>query len=149
MPAISTYLNRVITNSQNTPLVAHNTDNSAEIKEMEKQIAVVHARFEKNREKQRVMESQFGIRNTGERAGVISAFKRQNYWNCCGHVLDKRVTQFFVQVGIGGIIMVFCMVKILLADPVENCTGEDTTVYFSLLSALVGFYIPSPSLNKD
>jgi hypothetical protein len=76
-------------------------------------------------------------------------FRRHTFWkSCCGLILDRRATQFFVQVFIGASVMVFCMTKIWQAVPVHGCTGEDTTVYFTLLSALVGFYIPSPTMNK-
>lgn len=76
-------------------------------------------------------------------------FRRRTFWkSCCGTVIDRRAIQFFVQVVIGSGVMLFCMAKIWQAVPLHGCTGEDTTVYFSLLSALVGFYIPSPSMNK-
>ena len=76
-------------------------------------------------------------------------FRRRTFWkSCCGAVVDRRAIQFFVQVIIGSGVMLFCMAKIWQAVPLHGCTGEDTTVYFSLLSALVGFYIPSPSMNK-
>lgn len=69
-------------------------------------------------------------------------FRRSNFWkSCCGAVVDKRAVQFFVQLGVGGVVIVFCMVKISIANP-----DEDKTVYFSLLSALVGYFIPSPTL---
>jgi hypothetical protein len=75
-------------------------------------------------------------------------FKRQTFWkSCCGQVLDRRAIVFFVQVFIGFTVMAFCMVKIWTSEQLD-CTGEDTTAYFSLLSALVGFYIPSPSMEK-
>ena len=75
-------------------------------------------------------------------------FRRNTFWkSCCGQIIDRRATQFFVQVFIGVGVMSFCMAKIWTAEPL-SCTGEDTTVYFSLLSALVGFYIPSPSMHS-
>jgi hypothetical protein len=63
--------------------------------------------------------------------------------------IDRRVIRFFVQVFIGAGVMIFCMVKIWQAMPLNGCIGGDTTLYFSLLSAMVGFYIPSPSMNKQ
>jgi hypothetical protein len=74
-------------------------------------------------------------------------FRRKTFWkSCCGQIIDRRATQFFVQVFMGGGVMIFCMAKIWQAEPINGCSGEDTTVYFSLLSALIGFYIPSPSI---
>lgn len=75
-------------------------------------------------------------------------FRRDTFWkSCCGAVMDRRATQYFVQVAIGMGVMAFCMAKIWNAAPFD-CSGEDTTVYFSLISALVGFYIPSPTMSK-
>ena len=69
-------------------------------------------------------------------------FRRSNFWkSCCGAVMDRRAVQFFVQLGVGAVVITFCMVKICVAPE-----GENTTVYFSLLSALVGYFIPSPTL---
>lgn len=71
-------------------------------------------------------------------------FRRDVMWkSCCGQVIDRRATQYFTQVIIGGIVMGFCMAKIYTAEE-----DEDTTVYFSLLSTLVGFYIPAPTMNN-
>lgn len=71
-------------------------------------------------------------------------FRRDVMWkSCCGQVIDRRATQYFTQVVIGSIVMGFCMAKIYTAEE-----GEDTTVYFSLLSTLVGFYIPAPTMNS-
>ena len=76
-------------------------------------------------------------------------FRRRTFWkSCCGQIIDRRATQFFVQILIGSSVMMFCMLKIWQVTPVHGCEGEDTTVYFSLLSALVGFYIPSPSMHE-
>ena len=72
-------------------------------------------------------------------------FRRSTFWKaCCGQVIDKRATQFFVQVGMSASVMIFCMYKISVSKLLE-CTGEDTTVYFSLISAIIGWFLPSPS----
>ena len=71
-------------------------------------------------------------------------FRRDTFWkSCCGSVVDRRVVQFFVQLGVGSLVILFCIGKISLAND-----GENLTVYFSLLSALVGYFIPSPSLGS-
>jgi hypothetical protein len=81
-------------------------------------------------------------------------FRRETFWKACfGIVIDKRATQYFVQVVIGSCVMTFCMAKIWISNNCDTqeptCVRVDTTVYFSLLSALVGFYIPSPSLHAS
>lgn len=76
-------------------------------------------------------------------------FRRDTFWKGCGErVIDKRSMQYFVHVFIGLSVMVFCMAKIWSSRP-RDCDGDDVTVYISLLSALVGFYIPSPSMNRQ
>lgn len=130
---------------------------------LEKQLDDVRKKFER----QRRMESQLGL-TPGVRSTLLTpanecidtddmldrreelGFRRRTFWKtCCGQIIDRRATQFFVQVMIGSGVMLFCMAKIWQAVPLTGCTGEDTTVYFSLLSALVGFYIPSPSMDKQ
>ena len=130
---------------------------------MEKQLDDVRKRFERRRH----VESQLGltpyagsrmVSPTQEAVDIEEqvlerreelGFRRRTFWKSCCGVIDRRATQFFVQVMIGAGVMIFCMAKIWQAVPLHGCTGEDTTVYFSLLSALVGFYIPSPSMNKQ
>jgi hypothetical protein len=131
---------------------------------LEKQLNIVRLKYERNRR----MELQLGL-TPGARSmrNILKdgledieehdvdrreeiGFRRRTFWkSCCGQIIDRRATQFFAQIFIGVGIMVFCMVKICLAVPLYGCDGEDTTVYFSLLSALVGFYIPSPSMHKQ
>ena len=132
--------------------------------ELERQLNDVRKKFERTRH----MESKLGL--TPDEGSLLITpcneavyledqiierreelgFRRRTFWKSfCGQIIDRRATQFFVQVFIGAGVMIFCMAKIWQAVPLHDCTGEDTTVYFSLLSALVGFYIPSPSMNKQ
>lgn len=76
-------------------------------------------------------------------------FRRETFWKscCCDRVIDKRATQYFVQVGIGVSIMIFCMYKIAIA-PTRVCdTEDDTTVFIALISSLVGWFLPSPQFT--
>jgi hypothetical protein len=84
-----------------------------------------------------------------EDTGGDQSFVRQTFWkSCCGLMVDKRAIQYFVQVAIGSTVMFFCMMKIWHGGPNHVCTGEDITVYISLLSAIVGFYIPAPTMKS-
>jgi hypothetical protein len=77
-------------------------------------------------------------------------FRRRVFWkSCCGGKLDSRVVQYFVQVSVAIGIMIFCAVSIILAEPLEHCTGDDTTVYFALLTTIIGFLLPSPSISGN
>jgi len=76
-------------------------------------------------------------------------FKREHHWKSCGGcVIDNRATQYFVQVGFGGIVVVWCLAKIWGTEPPSGCNGEDLTVYFTLLSGTLGYFFPSPSIKK-
>lgn len=127
---------------------------------LEQKLDEVRKKFEKKR----AIDDQLGLtscRNSPFRSPFGEAidikelredelgFRRNTFWkSCCGQVIDRRATKFFVQVTIGVCVMGFCMAKIWNAEP-ENCTGESTLVYFSLISAIVGFYIPSLSMHKQ
>jgi hypothetical protein len=73
-------------------------------------------------------------------------FRRRTYWESCGGVCDRRTVTYFMQVTIGVSVVFFCMIK--LWNNKHDCVGEDVTVYFVLLSALIGFFIPSPNMNR-
>jgi hypothetical protein len=76
-------------------------------------------------------------------------FRRNNFWkSCCGNAVDKRVIQYLVQIGIGVMVMGFCMAKIWTIGPKHSCEGEDPAVYIALFSAVIGYFLPSPSLRK-
>jgi hypothetical protein len=156
-------IKKELTLIQKNTLKKNNTLKKANPDSLEKQLNDARWRFESNRR----MASQLGLtpdiesviispvnevldenHNTDRREEM--GFRRQTFWrSCCGLILDRRATQFFVQVCIGVSVMIFCMAKIWQAEYLHGCTGEDTTIYFSLLSALVGFYIPSPTMNKQ
>lgn len=71
-------------------------------------------------------------------------FKRQNMWLCLGDFnLDKRCVMYIVQVVMSLIVLCFSMFQLIHLDK-EN---EDPSVYVSLLSGILSWYIPSPSLH--
>lgn len=154
------YKNSPYTSSPNTELNFIRRLNGENEDDMEKKLNDLRQKFDKRHR----LNSQLGLTNLG-RLDIRSAvdtdnehditdrrqelgFRRANFWQCCGNcVIDKRSAQFFVHVLTGISVMIFCMAKIWNARP-QNCDGDDVTVYFSLLSALVGFYMPSPSINR-
>jgi hypothetical protein len=96
---------------------------------------------------------EFGVRSTAtprtehveEVIEEEIKFQRDTYWkSCCGLVLDKRAIQYLVQVLFSGVILLFCMIKLWNYDDAENIT-----IYVSLLSAILGFWSPTPSLGSD
>lgn len=75
-------------------------------------------------------------------------FRRKTFWkSCCGMVIDKRSTQYFIQVFISMVVVSFCIAKIWTAKTLRCSEGEDTTIYFTLLGTTVGQFIQAPSMG--
>jgi hypothetical protein len=74
-------------------------------------------------------------------------FKRNTFWkSCCDSVIDRRATVFFTQVAIGAIVIFFAMAKMLLSSP-YRCSGDDPSVYVGLISVILGWFVPAPSMK--
>jgi hypothetical protein len=74
-------------------------------------------------------------------------FKRDNFWkSCCNLIIDKRATVFFTQVGIGMSVIVFCMIKLSVSQRYE-CTGDDPSIFLGLMSVVLGWFVPSPTMS--
>lgn len=68
-------------------------------------------------------------------------FEHENYWLCCsGSTIDKRAITFITQTIMVLIILIFSMYMIVSAD-----ADNDITVWVSILSAIVGNFLPSQS----
>lgn len=80
----------------------------------------------------------------------MSKFEQENYWkSCCGSIVDRRTLTYVVQVIASFGAIVFCMAKIWNADQ-QECSGEDITIWVSLLSTIIGAYIPTaPLVNSE
>ena len=64
-------------------------------------------------------------------------FRHNNLWQCCsGSFIDKRSAMFLVQVAVVFSALIFCMLQ------VADNEGDDT-VWISLISAIVGNFMPS------
>lgn len=78
-----------------------------------------------------------------EESPTQKEFERKNLWQCCSSVtIDKRMITYLVQVCISCIVLLFCMFKLTHLDE-----GEDPTIWVSLLSGIVGNYLPSAQLK--
>jgi len=69
--------------------------------------------------------------------------KLEDEWQLCCSKSDRHCLMFLVQVAMGFITILFCMLKIATAQE-----GEDTSVYFGLLGSVIGVYLPNPSISK-
>ncbi len=67
-------------------------------------------------------------------------FKRKTYWkSCCGSRLDKRAVQFFSQLTISLIVIIFSLYQL------HN--DKNTDIYLSLLTMIIGTWVEAPRLN--
>ena len=68
-------------------------------------------------------------------------------WVCCcspNNRTDKRIIVFFSQFSITLIIIFFCIYQLLRSN---SC--ESDQLYMSLLTLVIGVYLPSPKLRKN
>ena len=66
--------------------------------------------------------------------------QRQTKWSsCCGTSTDSRLLQYSAQLTFGLLVAIFCMVELHISD---RC--EDVTLYSSILSGIIGVFLPSP-----
>ena len=70
-------------------------------------------------------------------------FRRKNLWKtCCGSTINKNAVQFFSQLTISLIVIIFCIFQLHTLD---KC---DSDVYMSLLTMILGIYVEAPRLNE-
>ena len=77
-------------------------------------------------------------------------FRRESFWmSCCGNgVIDKRAVQYYVQIGFCFMIVVFAMVKLATTARHYQCVGEDPTIYIALITTILGYIVPAPSIHS-
>jgi hypothetical protein len=63
-------------------------------------------------------------------------------WSGCCSKTDSHFLKYLVQVIISLIILIFSIIMIVIKNSV-NCE-----VYFSIISAILGIFSPSPSMTK-
>ena len=66
----------------------------------------------------------------------------ENYWKSCCLILDKRFCQFFSQMGVMLLIIIFCIVQLTRLD---DCNNQ--RAYVGLLTFIVGILMPQPKIN--
>ena len=64
-------------------------------------------------------------------------------WKFCNEItLPRSEVMFFVQMFVILILITLCIIKLTVLKP----TCEETSVWFSILSSLVGYILPNPRL---
>ena len=75
-----------------------------------------------------------------------NSFDRENMWtSCCGRRFDRRALTYGVQVGFGACVTIFSMCQLVFEK--DDCSK--VTLYSGLLGTCLGFFLPSPSLQRD
>lgn len=70
--------------------------------------------------------------------------KYDNTWQSCCLTLDKRATIFFSQFTIALVVTAFCIYQLIHLD---NCEAQ--SLYSSILTLVLGVFLPSPKMRKD
>ena len=69
-------------------------------------------------------------------------FQHETTWRSCCLTVDKRALLYFGQMGIGIVIIAFCLAMLIQN---ENC--ETFSRYSPLLTFVVGIMLPAPKLH--
>lgn len=72
----------------------------------------------------------------------ISQTDPDEQWSGCCSKTNSHFLKYITMVSICVIILMFSITMIILRD------GNNCEVYFSLISAIMGIFAPSPSMNK-
>ena len=76
-----------------------------------------------------------------ERKHIENEKLREEWSGCCSKS-DKHFVKFLTQLGFGASLVVFAMIQ-TARDDVEN-----KEIYFSLISGIVGTFLPYPTLKE-
>lgn len=74
---------------------------------------------------------------------IVSVSTRRFQWKSCCFKIDKRVLVFSSQLIISIIILIFSMVQLIGEH--GNCEGS--APYLTLISTLIGYWLPSPTIK--
>ena len=66
-----------------------------------------------------------------------------NEWSVCCSNTNRFALKYLIQVSMGSAVMIFAMCQIALGDD-----QEDKSIYYSLLSGTLGYFLPHPSMNE-
>lgn len=68
----------------------------------------------------------------------------ENTYKCCmGGSTDKRVLVYISQLSFSLIVLGFCAIQLIRKDDYES-----TSIYLPLITTILGYWLPSPKLNK-
>jgi hypothetical protein len=64
-------------------------------------------------------------------------------WKSCCFTCHKQTLVYFIQVGIGLMIMIFCIIQLALSN---SC--ETDGLYSGILMLTAGLFLPSPKISE-
>ena len=77
-------------------------------------------------------------------SGLEKESSNKSSWNFCNKVtLPLSEVVFFVQMFVILILITLCIIKLTVLKP----TCEETSIWISILSSLVGYILPNPRLS--
>ena len=81
---------------------------------------------------------------TKKRELELAEKKYETTWkSCCGNTIDSRALVFFSQFSIAILILSFCIFQLIQSDSCER-----DSLYSSILTLVLGVFLPSPKMNK-
>jgi hypothetical protein len=63
-------------------------------------------------------------------------------WDICCSKSSKAFIKYVSTVLMSVVVLIFCIIMVILHP------DRDNSIYFSLISTVVGIYIPSPTIDK-
>jgi len=66
--------------------------------------------------------------------------EKNQYWKCCGTVLERGQVVYFSQILLIYIIIITCIINLSLAN-------GDSNLWTALLSSCIGYILPSPKIK--
>ncbi len=72
----------------------------------------------------------------------VEEYSQNSIWKSkCGKEIDSRLVQYMGSLAISLICLVFCVYQLT--------AGEDSSVYISIITMILGVYMPSPTFKKQ
>ena len=62
-----------------------------------------------------------------------------NQWSCCNAKMTSTHVKYIYQISLGSSIVIFSMVQIMRQ-------AENPEIYFSLISGMIGVFLPTPTM---
>jgi hypothetical protein len=75
---------------------------------------------------------------------IQAVVQDDNTWKSCCILMDRRAAVFFSQLGLCGIVVLFCMYQLI-----HSVSCERDALYSGILTLILGIIIPAPSIRPN